>query len=192
MIENLTVVLADANILYGRVTRDFILEAQINGYIQVRWSERIIDEFTRALACHGKKDAGGILRLTEAMNRYFPDANVVPTEASHQAAGLFNMPDEDDRHVVAAALEVHASFICTGNLRDFPNAQLSRFGIEAVSLDTLASLISERYGNIAITKISQNMIADRGAGYTLEELCRQLAAAGAEKTAAHVRRVVSG
>ena len=42
------------------------------------------------------------------------------------------MPDEDDRHVLAAAIKGHAQHICTFNLKDFPSSVLSDWDIEAV------------------------------------------------------------
>jgi hypothetical protein len=42
-----------------------------------------------------------------------------------------NLPDRDDCHVLAAAIKSHAQIIVTYNLKDFPTAILSPFGIDA-------------------------------------------------------------
>ena len=46
------------------------------------------------------------------------------------------LPDPNDRHVLAAAIAGHADCIVTSNLKDFPAAVLFEYGIEAVDPDT--------------------------------------------------------
>ena len=45
------------------------------------------------------------------------------------------LPDPNDRHVLAAAIRANASLIVTFDLGDFPHDALSPYGIEAVSPD---------------------------------------------------------
>ena len=64
-----------------------------------------------------------------------PDWEVNQSVWTALVAGL-ELPDPDDRHVLAAAIAGHADCIVTSNLKDFPAAVLLEYGIEAVDPDT--------------------------------------------------------
>ena len=56
----------------------------------------------------------------------------------HLIASL-SLPDEDDQHVLAAAIVAEAEVIVTFNLSDFPEAALAPYEIEAQHPDTFLS-----------------------------------------------------
>lgn len=62
------------------------------------------------------------------MDQAIPDAVVHGYE--RLIDGL-DLPDSDDRHVLAAAIRCGASVIVTFNQKDFPNTAVRHFGIEA-------------------------------------------------------------
>lgn len=45
--------------------------------------------------------------------------------------GVPELPDLDDRHVLAAAIKARAQIIVTSNLRDFPTNALAQWNVEA-------------------------------------------------------------
>lgn len=62
------------------------------------------------------------------MDAHVRDALVTDFE---ELIGVLELPDPDDRHVLAAAIKGGSDLIVTRNLKDFPARQLERWGIEA-------------------------------------------------------------
>ena len=119
----------DACVLYPAPVRDILLSFANEGLYQPKWSDQIQDEWIRNLLIKRpdlKREQ--LKRLAKTMDTAFPDANVQGFESRIR---LIELPDRDDRHVVAAALESESDLIITFNLRDFPLNQLDGFGMEA-------------------------------------------------------------
>ena len=55
------------------------------------------------------------------------------------------LPDQDDRHVLAAAIRCGASVIVTFNLGDFPSQALAEFSIEAQHPDDFVLAVLEAF-----------------------------------------------
>ena len=73
-----------------------------------------------------------IQKRVQKASKAFPDALVINYD------GLLihlELPDPDDRHVLAAAIKINADVIVTNNLKDFPEDYLDSFGIKAKSAD---------------------------------------------------------
>lgn len=77
------VVLADANILYSRVLRDYLVYAAADGLIRLQWSDLILDEMARSLVNRLGMPAEQAGRLAEALNRFLPDASITPAVADY-------------------------------------------------------------------------------------------------------------
>jgi predicted nucleic acid-binding protein len=140
------VVFADANVLYSRVLRDYLLYAADEEIIAITWSREVLDEATEHLAANVPGfTAESSARLVNAMNQAFPYAEVEPTpEQDEKLAGLA-LPDEDDRHVLAAAIAAEATVLCTANTKDFPETVVTPLGIEIMSPDLLLSALIAEY-----------------------------------------------
>ncbi|MBO0610600.1 PIN domain-containing protein [Myceligenerans salitolerans] len=139
------VVLSDANVLFSRVLRDYLLYAADQELITILWSDTILGEMTRHLV--GKVDGFTTAqgeRLVAGMNRAYPGALVELTEESTVRVAALTLPDEDDRHVLAAAVEGGAEVVCTANLKDFPIAALSELGLEVRHPDEVLTRLVRR------------------------------------------------
>lgn len=127
------VVVYDANVLYGNTIRDLLIRLAMTGRLQAKWTDRILDETCRNLADNRPDITEEKLsRLRLLMNSAVRDCLIVGYEPLIEGLKL---PDEDDRHVLAAAIKVRAQAIVTSNLRDFPPEHLKPWGIEAKSPD---------------------------------------------------------
>ncbi|RIQ18931.1 PIN domain-containing protein [Jiangella rhizosphaerae] len=140
------VVLVDANVLYSRVLRDYLLYAADEEIIAIAWSRQILDEVTEHLAANvaGFTIESG-MRLASAMNRAFPYAEVEPTPEDHERLSELALPDEDDRHVIAAAVAAEATVLCTANTKDFPDDVAGPLGFEVMTPDALLSILIAEY-----------------------------------------------
>lgn len=90
-------------------------------------------------------DAEQADRLIRLLNEAYPDAEIEPTASADRKVSDLDLPDEDDRHVLAAAVAAHADILCTDNLKDFPPAAMAAVGIELMSADALLTRLVRTY-----------------------------------------------
>lgn len=119
----------DACVLCPAPLRDFLMWLGLSGRFRARWSTQIHEEWKRNLLIN-RPDLrpDQVDRTSALMGQAIPDGLVSDYEAL--IAGL-HLPDPDDRHVLASAIRCGASVIVTFNEKDFPQAALGPFGIEA-------------------------------------------------------------
>jgi hypothetical protein len=126
-------VIYDACVLYPAPLRDLLIRLASKGLVRARWTDRILDEsFRNILANRPDLVPGSLDRTRELMNRALRDVLVTGHEGLIE--GL-NLPDPDDRHVLAAAIRAGAQVIVTMNLDDFPESALAPFSVEALHPD---------------------------------------------------------
>jgi predicted nucleic acid-binding protein len=133
---NLTV-LYDACVLYPQNLRDLLMHIASTDLVKAKWSPHIHEEWIRNL--HQRKPDIPLERLykvRELMDSYVEDSVVTGYEPLIETLSL---PDEDDRHVLAAAIVGRADLIITNNIKDFPPEYLQKFKIEAVHPDKFIS-----------------------------------------------------
>lgn len=123
------VALYDACVLYPAPLRDLLMQLAVSDLFRARWTARIHDEWMRnLLAKRPDLSRERLERTRERMDASVPDCLVSGYEGSETQLEL---PDPDDRHVLAAAILCHAGTIVTYNLKDFPAAVLAPRGITA-------------------------------------------------------------
>lgn len=147
-------VLLDANVLYPAPMRDLLLQLAVDGQIRARWTNTIQQEWIEALLRnepHRRREA--LERTREIMNAVVRDALITDHEV---IIPTLQLPDSNDRHVLAAAIVGDCQRLITLNERDFPPATLLPYGIRTQHPDSLiAELLSHSPDDVcsAIRKI---------------------------------------
>jgi predicted nucleic acid-binding protein len=128
--------LLDANVLYPAITRDILVELARTGLYQARWTADIHREWIEALIRKQGRDRTRLEGTRDIMNRIIKDSLISGYE---QIIPALDLPDPDDRHVLAAAIAGRCDLIITFNLTDFPPTTLAAYAIEARHPDDFLS-----------------------------------------------------
>jgi predicted nucleic acid-binding protein len=122
-------VLFDACVLYPAPLRSFLMYLAVTDLFRAKWSDAIHDEWMRSVARDFPDiPPGKIERVRDLMNANVRDCIVTDFD---ELIPTLQLPDPDDRHVLAAAIRAGADVILTVNLRHFPLSELSKHGIQA-------------------------------------------------------------
>ncbi len=148
-------VLFDACVMYPAPLRSYLMYLANTGLFRAKWSEQIHDEWIRNLLKNNTSiKPEQLQRVRQLMNENVLDSVV---EGYEPLIDGLELPDVDDRHVLAAAIQGNAETIVTFNLKDFPNAYLDQFDIRAIHPDEfLSDLYSIDAGSIL--RAAQNHI----------------------------------
>lgn len=122
-------VVYDACVLYPAPLRDLLMHLALSDLYRARWSDMIHDEWIRNLIANRPDLTREQLERTRTlMNSNVRDCVVSGFE---HLIPTIELPDPDDRHVVAAGIHSGASLIVTFNLQDFPPEVVSRYNLVA-------------------------------------------------------------
>lgn len=180
------IVVYDASVLYPSTLRDLLVRLAQSGLITAKWTDRILDEVFASLARDRPDLDPARLRRTRAlMIRAVRDCLV---RGWTPLVDVIELPDPDDRHVVAAAVRSGAQVIVTANIKDFPVEELEPWGIEARSPDDFVLDHVLQHGPVVSLIVGQ--IADswaRPPGTVLDVLA-SLERAGLARSVAALRR----
>lgn len=128
MSSNFTVVY-DACVLYPAPLRDLLMHLALTDLYRARWTDMIHNEWTRnLLAKRTDLKPEAIQRTRKLMDMHVRDAKV---ENFEHLIEVIELPDPDDRHVVAAAMHAGAELIVTMNIKDFPKERVAKYNVSA-------------------------------------------------------------
>lgn len=179
------VVVYDACVLHPAPLRDLLIRIAGTGVVQAKWTDRILDECFASILRRLPHLLPQKLEATRAaMNLAVPDVLVSGYES---LIADVDLPDPNDRHVVAAAILAHAQVIVTSNLKDFPPASLSRFGLEAMTPDDFVLDCIDLRPEAILTAVQKQAATLKSPPMTLDEVFARLENNGLEQSVARLR-----
>jgi hypothetical protein len=179
------VALLDACVLYPASVRDLLLRLTLTDLFRARWTDRIHDEWIRAVL-EQRKDLthAQLQRTRELMNKAVPDCLV------HSYQNLIDdlqLPDADDRHVLAAALRCQAGVIVTYNLKHFPEETLARYEMRVQHPDEFISHLFELDAGAVCAAVRDQRKSLKHPPLSLDELLNEFLARGLAETVARLK-----
>lgn len=172
--DRFTVIL-DANVLYPFLVRDVLLSLAAAGLYRPRWSRDIMDEWSSKLIETHPDLQVKITETIAKMEEAFPEATV---EGYEDLIPTLHLPDENDRHVLAAAIKAGASVIVTENTKDFPPEILSKYELETRTADEFAVDTFQLYVTDALDAIRKMRERHKKPPHNADELIVALVARG--------------
>jgi hypothetical protein len=118
------------------------------------------------------------------MNRAVRDCLVTGYEPLVES---LHLPDPDDRHVLAAAIKSSAQVIVTTNLKDFPEAELRPWNVEAKSPDDFVLDQITIDARIVYSCVREIASSRRNPPDTLDDVLAELERAGLVQSVAALR-----
>jgi PIN domain len=147
----------DASVLYPATLRNLLMHLAVGGVFRARWTDMVQEEWTNALL-RDRPDvnAARLMHRRRLMDDYILDARVTGFE--HLIDSL-NLPDPDDRHVLAGAIHGGSSVIVTVNLRHFSAAVLAPDNIVAQHPDTFLRALIEDHAEAVVAAVAEHRAA---------------------------------
>lgn len=107
----------DACVLVPPILREILLAVAARGLYEPCWSDRILEEWARAAARFGAEAQAEARARIATLPLTFPRASL---PAAPGVEARLHLPDPNDAHVLAVAIDGSADAILTLNAQDFP------------------------------------------------------------------------
>lgn len=179
-------VIYDACVLHPAPLRDLLIRLARVGLVQARWTEAILDECFRSIVRRRPELAKALERTRALMIVAVPDSLVVGYE---HLVDTLALPDVDDRHVLAAAIQAGADLIVTANLADFPPEVLSVHGVEAKHPDLFVLELVESAPALVLTVLVRQAADLQNPPRTRDDLLDMLEAIGLPLSVTRLREL---
>jgi len=175
----------DANVFYGARLRSLVVELAQTGLFRARWSEEIHQEWISNLL----KNRPDLKAVDLEKTRRQMDSAVLDCLVSgyESLVPCLALPDADDRHVLAAAILGKASVIVTFNVADFPDKELSKYGIHVRHADDFLLDVESVDSESFIEAVSRDLHHYKAPPLSVDDYISSLERAGLPKAAVFLR-----
>lgn len=176
----------DTNVVFPVIIRDILFWFAYYDLYTPKWSEHIFDEWKRVMIEKGVTEEEANKRIAKA-NKAFPDALVQNYKGLIESLEL---PDQDDRHVLAAAIKTNANLIVTNNIKDFPENYLQSFSLSAKSADDFLTDIIDLNQEQAVVAFKEMVLNKKNPKQDEFEVLNLLRNAGLKDTANYLHALL--
>jgi hypothetical protein len=161
------------------------METASMGLFRAKWTNKIHDEWIgNLLKNRPELELAKLTRTRTLMDQAVPDCLV---DGYENLIAALDLPDSDDRHVLAAAIHCNADAIVTFNLKDFPAVKIESYHIEAQHPD---EFLVHQFGlnEAAVLNAARRCrLRLRQNPKTADEYLLRLERCGLPQTVAHLR-----
>ncbi len=175
--EDLHRAVLDACVLYPPGLRNLFMWLALESVFVPKWTAQIHEEWiSNALEGDAKRNdppqltRGKLERARSLMDHHSVGSNVTGYER-HIAS--LSLPDPDDRHVLAAAIESDTDTIVTFNVRDFPKSALAHHGVEAIKPDDFLCELYDGEPALFWGAVERLRASLKKPPMSIEELCQR-------------------
>jgi predicted nucleic acid-binding protein len=178
------VVVYDACVLHPAPLRDLLIRLARTGLVRARWTDTILDECFRSILRRRPDLEAPLIRTRELMVAAVPDCLI--TDYEHLIDTL-NLPDPDDRHVLAAAIHARTNTIVTANISDFPPEIMARYQIQAKLPDDFVVELIDSAPAVVVAEVIRQAADLRKPPRSVDEVLDLLEAAGLPRAVPRLR-----
>lgn len=184
MLATFTVVY-DACVLYPAPLRDLLMQLALTDLFRAKWSNAIHEEWIRGVLRNRSDLKREQLEKTKTlMNAHVRDSLV---EDFDNLIPMIQLPDPNDRHVVAAAIKARSDVIVTYNLKHFPIATLLDYGMEAQHPDEFIIHLIDLSPGVVCSAVNIHRKRLRNPPKTVEDYLDTLEQQELPRTVAYLR-----
>ena len=180
-------VFLDANVIYSITLADVLLTLAEHDLFLPLWTPNVLQEAQEA-ASRTLPDAAqqAFRKRLIMMDQAFPESSIHVEESEWSQ---FDLPDPDDRHVLAAAAQGQADALATRNIKDFPQKLLDSFSIQDITPDDLLCVLLRRNPEATASAIRELIDSRHRPPINIPDCAKRLERSGATQFAAAIAHI---